>query len=89
MRINHHLREFMVQLLMSGIIAGITYSQNTNQSNQFGYAQPTAGSVMSHFRTTIGRSYIATGFKNLNVSPTINVRPGYRFQYHRSERFNV
>ncbi|HAT1844351.1 TrbI/VirB10 family protein [Legionella pneumophila] len=79
--VNHHYaRIYGSALLMSGIIAGITYSQNTNQSNQFGYAQPTAGSVMSQaLGQQLGEVTSQLVSKNLNVSPTINVRPGYRF----------
>ncbi|MCZ4806700.1 TrbI/VirB10 family protein [Legionella pneumophila] len=79
--VNHHYaRIYGSALLMSGIIAGITYSQNTNQSNQFGYAQPTAGSVMSQaLGQQLGEVTSQLVSKNLNVSPTINVRAGYRF----------
>ncbi|HAT1807460.1 TPA: TrbI/VirB10 family protein [Legionella pneumophila] len=77
---HHYARIYGSALLMSGIIAGITYSQNTNQSNQFGYAQPTAGSVMSQaLGQQLGEVTSQLVSKNLNVSPTINVRPGYRF----------
>lgn len=77
---HHYARIYGSALLMSGIIAGITYSQNTNQSNQFGYAQPTAGSVLSQaLGQQLGEVTSQLVSKNLNVSPTINVRPGYRF----------
>ncbi|KTD66759.1 conjugal transfer protein TrbI [Legionella steelei] len=77
---HHYARIYGSALLMSGIIAGITYSQNTNQSNQFGYAQPTAGSVMSQaLGQQLGEVTSQLVSKNLNMSPTINVRPGYRF----------
>ncbi|AOW51172.1 TrbI/VirB10 family protein [Legionella pneumophila] len=77
---HHYARIYGSALLMSGIIAGITYSQNTNQSNQLGYAQPTAGSVMSQaLGQQLGEVTSQLVSKNLNVSPTINVRPGYRF----------
>lgn len=79
--VNHHYgRIYGSALLMSGIIAGITYSQNTNQANQYGYAQPTAGSVMSQaLGQQLGEVTSQLVSKNLNVSPTIQVRPGYRF----------
>lgn len=77
---HHYSRIYGSALLMSGIIAGITYSQNTNQSNQFGYAQPTAGSVLSQaLGQQLGEVTSQMVSKNLNVAPTINVRPGYRF----------
>ncbi len=65
---------------MSGIVAGITYSQNTNQTNQFGYGPPTAGGVMSQvLGQQLGEVTSQLVAKNLNVAPTIQVRPGYRF----------
>lgn len=77
---NHYARIYGSALLMSGIVAGITYSQNTNQSNQFGYNQPTAGSVLSQaLGQQLGEVTSQLVSKNLNVSPTINIRPGYRF----------
>ncbi|WP_133128613.1 TrbI/VirB10 family protein [Legionella nagasakiensis] len=77
---HHYARIYGSALLMSGIVAGITYSQNTNQSNPYGYSQPTAGSVLSQaLGQQLGEVTAQLVSKNLNVSPTINVRPGYRF----------
>ncbi|KTD64439.1 TrbI/VirB10 family protein [Legionella spiritensis] len=80
-QVNHHYaRIYGSALLMSGIVAGITYSQNANQSNQIGYNQPTAGNVLSEaLGQQLGEVTSQLVSKNLNVSPTIHVRPGYRF----------
>lgn len=80
-RVDHHYaRIYGSAILMSGIVAGITYSQNTNQSGEFGYAQPTAGSVLSQaLGQQLGEVTSQLVSKNLNISPTIHVRPGYRF----------
>lgn len=79
--VNHHYaRIYGSALLMSGIVAGITYSQNINQPNQYGFAQPTAGSVLSQaLGQQLGEVTSQLVSKNLNVAPTINIRPGYRF----------
>ncbi|HHI9451599.1 TPA: TrbI/VirB10 family protein, partial [Legionella anisa] len=77
---NHYARIYGSALLMSGIVAGIAYSQNTNQTNQFGYGPPTAGSVMSQaLGQQLGEVTSQLVAKNLNVAPTIQIRPGYRF----------
>ena len=77
---HHYARIYGAALLMSGIVAGITYSQNINQPNQYGFAQPTAGSVLSQsLGQQLGEVTSQLVSKNLNVSPTINIRPGYRF----------
>ncbi|KTD03995.1 conjugal transfer protein trbI [Legionella geestiana] len=77
---HHYARIYGSALLMSGIVAGITYGQNNNQANQYGFAQPTAGSVLSQaLGQQLGEVTSQLVSKNLNVSPTINIRPGYRF----------
>ena len=77
---HHYARIYGSALLMSGIVAGITYSQNINQPNQYGFSQPTAGSVLSQaLGQQLGEVTSQLVSKNLNISPTINIRPGYRF----------
>lgn len=77
---HHYARIYGSALLMSGIVAGITYSQNSNQPSQFGYSQPTAGSVLSQaLGQQLGEVTSQLVSKNLTVSPTINIRSGYRF----------
>lgn len=80
-QVNHHYAKiYGSALLMSGIVAGITYSQSANQSSQLGYNQPTAGNVLSQaLGQQLGEVTSQLVSKNLNVSPTIHVRPGYRF----------
>ena len=77
---NHYLRIYGSALLMSGIVGGISYSQNSNQSNQYGFSPPTAGSVLSQaLGQQLGEVTSQLVAKNLNVAPTLNIRPGYRF----------
>lgn len=79
---HHYVKIYGSALLMSGIVAGITYSQNTNQTyqNGYGYGPPTAGSVLSQaLGQQLGEVTGQLISKNLNISPTVNVRPGYRF----------
>lgn len=77
---NHYLRIYGSAFLMSGIVGGISYSQNSNQSNQYGFSPPTAGSVLSQaLGQQLGEVTSQLVAKNLNVAPTLNIRPGYRF----------
>ncbi len=80
-QVNHHYaRIYGSALLMSGIVAGITYSQHINQPSQVGINLPTAGGVLSQaLGQQLGEVTSQLISKNLNVSPTINIRPGYRF----------
>ncbi len=75
---HHYVRIFASALLMSGVTAGVAYSQN--QGHSAGYEQP---SINSELRQALGQQLgqvtaqmIA---KNLNIAPTLEIRPGYRF----------
>lgn len=78
---NHYVRLFGSALLMSGVVAGITYSQNPSQTGAFGQpAQPTAGSVMSAaLGQELGQVTAQMIAKNLNIAPSLTIRPGYEF----------
>lgn len=76
-QVNRHLfRTFASAFLMSGIVGGITYSQNRGQSQ---YA-PTASSALSEaLGQQLGQVTAQMIAKNLNLSPTLQIRPGFRF----------
>jgi type IV secretion system protein TrbI len=77
---NHYMRIFGSALLMSGIVGGITYSQNLNQANQGPSAAPTAGSVLSQaLGQQLGEVTAQMISKNLNIAPSIKIGSGYRF----------
>lgn len=77
---NHYVRVFGSALLMSGVIAGVTYSQNQNQSNQSGNQQQTASGALSEaLGQSLGMAMVQMISKNLNISPTLEIRPGFRF----------
>lgn len=74
----HFIRIYGSALLMSGVIAGVTYSQRQNQ----GYfeTQPSANSVLSAaLGQQLGQTTTELLLKNINVAPTIKIRPGYEF----------
>lgn len=74
---NHYVRIFGSALLMSGVIAGVTKVNNDTNNDPFGTS---TGSILSQ---SIARelSNVTTQLirKNLNISPTLEIRPGYRF----------
>ncbi|KTD03687.1 conjugal transfer protein trbI [Legionella geestiana] len=75
---NHYARTFGSALLMSGIVAGVSLSQNQNDNGPF--AQPNAQSVMSQaLGQQLGEVTAQMIGKNLNIAPTLEIRPGYRF----------
>ncbi len=77
---HHYARIYGSAILMSGIIAGISYSQNRNQSGLSGFQAPSVGDVLSQsLGQQIGQTTSELIAKNINTAPTINIRPGYEF----------
>ncbi|ATH84156.1 conjugal transfer protein TrbI [Ectopseudomonas mendocina] len=75
---NHYLRIFGSALLMSGIVAGVSLSQDRNDSGTGD--RVTASSAMSEaLGQQLGQVTAQMIAKNLNIAPTIEIRPGYRF----------
>lgn len=74
---NHYLRIFGSALVMSAIVAGAAYSQR-DAGGAFG--RQNAGSIMSQsLGQQLGLVTANLIRKNLNISPTLEIRPGYRF----------
>ncbi len=74
---NHYLRIFGSAILMSGITAGATLSQN-NTNNVYG--QQNASSAISEaLGQQLGNVTTQMISKNLSISPTLEVRAGFRF----------
>lgn len=76
---NHYMRLFGTAILMSAISAGVALSQSRNQvAGTFG--APTTSSVLSAtLGQQLGRVITQMISKNLNIAPTLEIRPGYRF----------
>lgn len=78
---NHYFRIFGSALLMSGVTAGIAYSQNQNNNSATGYGQQqSASSALSEATgQQLGMATAQMIEKNLNIAPTLEIRPGFRF----------
>ncbi|HDS1755763.1 MULTISPECIES: TrbI/VirB10 family protein [Pseudomonas] len=75
---NHYVRIFGSALLMSGIVAGISLSQDRASSDSSD--RETASSAMSEaLGQQLGQVTAQMISKNLNIAPTLEIRPGYRF----------
>ena len=75
---NHYVRLFGSALLMSAVTAGVTYSQRQNQNGTV--LAPSASSTLSEaLGQQLGQATAQMIAKNLNVAPTLEIRPGYRF----------
>lgn len=74
---NHYVRLFSSAFLMSGITAGIALSQPQTVNNN---ERQTASSALSEaLGQQLGQATAQLIAKNLNIAPTLEIRPGYRF----------
>lgn len=76
---NHYFRLFGSAFLMSGVTAGITLSQDSGNAGT-GSDRQRAGDAMSEaLGQQLGQVMAQLIAKNMNVAPTLEIRPGYRF----------
>lgn len=74
---NHFFRLFSSAFLMSGITAGIALSQSEIGNSDV--RQTARGAMSEALGQQLGQATAQLIAKNLNVAPTLEVRPGYRF----------
>ena len=77
---NHYLRIFTSALFMSAVTAGATLSQPQSNFQTNGNQRQSAGSALSEaLGQQLGQATAMMIQKNLNISPTLMIRPGFRF----------
>jgi len=78
---NHYFRLFASAFLMSGVTAGITLSQNQgqDQQNNNGNRQSASSALSEALGQQLGLVTSQLIAKNMNIAPTLEIRPGYRF----------
>ena len=81
---NHYFRIFGSAVLMSMITGGMSYSMDalnpSGNSGQYGNSAPTLQSEMgSALAAQLGQATMQLLQKNLNIKPTLEIRPGYQF----------
>jgi len=84
---SHFWRLFGSALLLSGITGGIAYSQRSTDRD----ARTTVSGAMSQaLGQQLGQMSEEMFRKQMNVAPTIEIRPGYRFnvQVEKDLTFN-
>jgi type IV secretion system protein VirB10 len=74
---NHYLRIFGSALLMSGVIAGISSAQTDPSDDPYGTSTSTV--MLQAIAQQVGRVAAEMIQRNLNISPTLKIRPGFRF----------
>lgn len=74
---NHYFKVFGSAILIAAIGAGIDMSAPAG--SPYGYRQTPTDAARNSFAETFGRVAEQTISKNLNVQPTLEIRPGYVF----------
>lgn len=75
---NHYIRIFGSALLMSAITAGVSISQNCDDASS-GTGTSGKCAMTEALGQQLGMTTAALIAKNLNIAPTLEIRPGYRF----------
>lgn len=77
---NHYMRIWGNALLLSVVGASMSYGTERDRSNGNNNNNTTFSSELStNLASTFGQAITQTLQKNLNLSPTLEIRPGYRF----------
>ena len=74
---NHYLRIFGSALLMSGVTAGIALSQDDSGSSSD--SQRSSDALSEALGQQLGQVTGQLVAKNLSIAPTLEIRPGFRF----------
>jgi len=74
---NHYFRLFSSAFLMSGITAGIAMSQP--QTLSLGTRQSASSAMSEALGQQLGQVTAQMIARNMNIAPTLEIRPGYRF----------
>lgn len=73
---NHYLRIFGSALLMSGVVAGVEYSQRSNENTN--NTASTSSTMSQALGQELGQVSAHMIEKNMNIAPTLEIRPGFR-----------
>mgnify|MGYP002587486759 FL=1 len=77
---NHYLRIFGSAILMSMISGGMAYTMDTLDNSNSDSDNPTLQNEMgSPLAAQLGQATLQLLQKNLNIKPTLEIRPGYQF----------
>lgn len=75
---NHYGRIWGNALMLSIVGAGISYSTDRNDNNE-NNESTVKGTLSESLGQTFGQAVSQSIQKNMNISPTLEIRPGYRF----------
>ncbi len=76
---NHYVRIFGSAIMMSAILAGVEMTQNNQDYNQSSNQQRMSDAMSEALGNQLGGVMAEMLQKNMNIAPTLEIRPGYRF----------
>ncbi|WP_419596106.1 TrbI/VirB10 family protein [Thiolapillus sp.] len=76
---NHYLRIFNSAILMSAVTAGITLSQDSGNSDNNDNSARASDALSEALGQQLGQATAQMITKHLNIAPTLEIRPGFRF----------
>ena len=74
---NHYFRIFGSAVLMSAVTAAVTLSQGDDDDDDD--SDSASDALSEALGQNLGQVTVEMIRKNMNISPTLNIRPGYRF----------
>lgn len=75
----HFWRTFSSAFLLSGIVAAVSLSQGDRMAQSSSDSQRASDALSEALGQNLGTAMAETIRKNLNIAPTLEIRPGYRF----------
>ena len=76
---NHYIRLFSSAILLSGVIAAVDLSQDESRSDNSNSSQRASDALSEALGQTLGQVLAELFRKNLSIAPTLEIRPGYKF----------
>ena len=76
---NHYWRIFGSSFLMSAIVGGTAYAMDANDSSTTENGTSLQDEMISAMASQLGQTTTTLLQRNLNIKPTLEIRPGYRF----------
>lgn len=75
---NHYVRIFGSAILLSGIVAGVEYSQNQATADSDYERQRMGDTMSSALGQVLGQTMAEMIRRNMDIAPTLTIRPGFR-----------
>ncbi len=76
---NHYIRIFGSTIMMSAILAGVEMTQEEQRAEQGSNQQRMSDALSEALGNQLGGVMAEMLQKNMNIAPTLEIRPGYRF----------